>query len=238
MTAGKRRSVAVYCGSSFGIQKAFYKAAISLGKAIAADGRSLVYGGGSDGIMGVVSTTVAENGGNVTGFVPYAMVAAGGEKEKITSNIAPDVQSNGSVTSTIVVGSMHDRKIAMAKHADGFIGLPGGLGTFEEILEVTTWTQLGIHNKPVVLANICGFWDPLRQLINTATGNGYIRPESAKIIAFVDGPANYSEHEDYDWGKAVLDALDDWIEIKGRPMFDWSRRLGVNITDTDKLTAT
>ena len=93
-------------------------------------------------------------------------------------------------------------------------------------------------NAAVVLANVCGFWDPLRQLINTATENGYIRPESAKIIAFVDGPADYSEHEDYDWGKALLDTLDNWTEIKGHLTFDWSKRLGDNVTDVGKLTAT
>jgi len=239
----KRNSIAVYCGSSFGTHKAFYKAAVSLGKAIAADGRSLIYGGGTDGIMGVVSTAAVEEGGTVTGIIPYAICAGGGEKGKVASDITPDAEqpelaSTRKTVTTIIVDSMHDRKVEMAKRADGFIGLPGGFGTFEEILEVTTWTQLGIHNKPVVLANVHGYWDPLRLLINTAVERGYIKPENAHIVVFVDGPADYAEHEEYDWGRKLLDALDNWSQVKGRPMFDWSRRLGEEITEDGKLSAT
>jgi len=240
MTSDKRNSVAVYCGSSFGTHKAFYKAAVSLGKTIAADGRSLIYGGGTDGIMGVVSTAAVEEGGTVTGIIPYAIRAGGGEKEKVASDVSPDAELDSArkTVTTIIVDSMHDRKVEMARRADGFIGLPGGFGTFEEILEVTTWTQLGIHNKPVVLANVHGYWDPLRLLINTAVERGYIKPENGHIVVFVDGPADYAEHDEYDWGRALLDAFDNWSEVKGRPMFDWSRRLGEEITENGKLNAT
>ncbi|PFH50692.1 hypothetical protein AMATHDRAFT_47712 [Amanita thiersii Skay4041] len=242
-----KRSIAVYCGSSLGAHDAFYKAALSLGHAIAAGKRALVYGGGSNGIMGVVSNAVSHGGGKVTGIVPYAMVAAGGEGEKVASKVANHVKLNGAPREgdvfaeqiqTIVVDSMHERKVEMARRADGFIGLPGGFGTFEEVLEVTTWTQLGIHNKPVVLANVLGYWEPLRQLIRTGVKQGYIRPDNERVVVFVDGPADYNNHEDYDWGQALLDALDDWDETQAEPLFDWSKSLGQRVTDEAKLTVT
>ncbi|KAF8636538.1 hypothetical protein AX17_003350 [Amanita inopinata Kibby_2008] len=241
MTGIKRKSVAVYCGSSLGTQTAFHHAAISLGHAIATDGRALVYGGGSKGIMGLVSGAVLECGGKVTGVVPYAMTVAGGEQEKVASDASLRVQLNEvgrERIETVVVDSMHERKVEMAKRADGFVGLPGGFGTFEEILEVTTWTQLGIHNKPVVLANILGFWDPLRQLIRNGLEQGYIQPDSVHLIVFVDGPPDFTEHESFDWGRGVLEAFDSWRAVREQPMFNWSKRLGEDITDVGKLTAT
>ncbi|KAK2467013.1 hypothetical protein APHAL10511_001271 [Amanita phalloides] len=216
---------------------------LALGKAIATDRRSLVYGGGTEGMMGVISKTVADAGGSVIGVVPYAMRVAGGEKEKVALDVGPDARQPSDNTpvltqvTTILVDSMHDRKIEIAKRADGFIGLPGGFGTFEEILEAITWTQLGIYNKPVVLANIQGYWDPLRQLIHSAIGHAYIQPGKARIVVFVDGPADHADHENYDWGNALLQAFDNWTEIKGEPMFDWSRRSGDSMTEAGKLTA-
>ncbi|CAK5279427.1 unnamed protein product [Mycena citricolor] len=218
-------AVAVYCGSSPGTEKAFSSAAISLGRAIAESGRALVYGGGSKGIMGIVSGAVLDRGGKVTGIVPYAMVHAGGEQEKVGSDERKTValvETGRENIEHIVVGSMHERKVEMAKKSCGFFGLPGGFGTFEEVLEVTTWTQLGIHNKPVVLINVLSFYEPLRQLVNNGIKYGFIKPESRSLLVFVDGPQSHAEHEGFDWGKAAVAALDSWKRDAEDGLFDWS----------------
>ncbi|KAJ3552945.1 hypothetical protein NP233_g12759 [Leucocoprinus birnbaumii] len=221
-------AVAVYCGSSMGRQDAYVAAAKSVGKAIALQKRRLVYGGGSKGIMGVVSGAVLENGGKVTGVVPHAMVVSGGEKSKLEEEESKGVdleEEERKKVETIVVQSMHERKVEMAKRVDGFIGLPGGFGTFEEVLEVTTWTQLGIHDKPVVLCNVLGFWDPLRQLIRHSIKEGFIRNTSEGLVIFVDGPANADEHIDFDWGSATLAAIDQWSLGHNSPLFDWAQKM-------------
>ncbi|KAJ7158349.1 hypothetical protein C8R43DRAFT_364531 [Mycena crocata] len=219
-------AVAVYCGSSFGTEKAFSTAATSLGHAIANANRPLIYGGGSKGIMGVVSGAVLERGGKVTGIVPYAMVAAGGEEEKGDSPLNVKLNETGrEKIEHIVVDSMHQRKVEMAKRVSGFFGLPGGFGTFEEVLEVTTWTQLGIHNKPVVLLNVLSFYEPLRQLVESGIKYGFIKPASRDLIVFVDGPSSLSEHENYNWGDAALKALDGWKRDAENGLFDWTARM-------------
>lgn len=145
------KAIAVYCGSKVGNQPAFVHAAKSLGKAMAQSQRPLVYGGGQKGIMGAISKAVAENGGKVTGIVPFAMVAGGGEGSKSDPATPLVVVPNGSgkndQVETIIVESMHERKVEMARRVGGFVALPGGYGTFEEVLEVSTWTQIGIHRK-------------------------------------------------------------------------------------------
>ncbi|KAJ7043086.1 hypothetical protein C8F04DRAFT_1073636 [Mycena alexandri] len=219
-------AVAVYCGSSIGTEKAFSHAATSLGHALADANRPMVYGGGSKGIMGIVSGAVLERGGKVTGIVPYAMVAAGGEGVKASSQVNVVLDEAGrEKIEHVVVDSMHERKVEMARRSAGFIGLPGGFGTFEEVLEVTTWTQLGIHNKPVILLNVCSFFEPLRQLIDNGVSYGFIKPLSKSIIIFVDGPKERSEHESFNWGEAALKALDAWDRDAGDALFDWSARM-------------
>ncbi|KIM41231.1 hypothetical protein M413DRAFT_18875 [Hebeloma cylindrosporum] len=207
-------AIAVYCGSCIGTQSAFSAAAVSLGRALAGADRTLVYGGGSNGIMGVVSGEVLINGGKVIGVLPRSMVAGGGEGEK---NDSPKI-----FLDEILVDSMHERKIEMATRVDGFIGLPGGFGTFEEVLEVTTWTQLGIHDKPVALLNVLSFWEPLRALVKGSINAGFIKPQHEQLIIFVDGPEDHSEHENFDWGKAALEALDKWERGSVKPLFNWS----------------
>ncbi|KAF8969942.1 hypothetical protein BDZ97DRAFT_1957525 [Flammula alnicola] len=219
-----KSAVAVYCGSSIGKYKAFSAAARSLGSALAAADRPLVYGGGSNGIMGVVSGSVLENGGKVIGVIPHAMIAAGGEKDKLRNDDpkVPLTEVGREKVETILVDSMHDRKVEMARRVNGFVGLPGGFGTFEEVLEVTTWTQLGIHDKPVVLLNVLSFWEPLRTLVRSSIDAGFIKPASERLIIFVDGPKDKEDHESYDWGKAALEALDSWERGRSNPLFDWS----------------
>ncbi|KAJ7273048.1 hypothetical protein C8J57DRAFT_1063276 [Mycena rebaudengoi] len=219
-------AVAVYCGSSFSTKKAFTAAAISVGHAIAAANRPLVYGGGSKGLMGAVSGAALERGGKVTGVVPYAMVAAGGEQEKGEAVVTVELNEAGrEKIEHIVVDSMHERKVEMAKRVAAFFGLPGGFGTFEEILEVITWTQLGIHNKPVVVFNVLSFFEPLRQLVNNGVEYGFIRPASKDLVIFVDGPASHDEHESYNWGEAGLAALEGWNRQAENGLFDWTVRM-------------
>ncbi|KAJ7063530.1 hypothetical protein C8F01DRAFT_1133374 [Mycena amicta] len=216
-------AVAVYCGSSFGIHRAFTAAATSLGHAIADANRPLVYGGGGKGLMGVISGAALERGGIVTGVVPYAMVAAGGESEKAPGLAVELKEAGREAIEHIVVNSMHERKVEMAQRVCGFFGLPGGFGTFEEVLEVTTWTQLGIHNKPVVLLNVLGFFDPLRQLIHSSIECGFIKSVSKDLVVFVDGPSSHDEHETYNWGIAALKALDNWKRSADDGLFVWTQ---------------
>lgn len=229
------KAVAVYCASLLGKSSAYHNAAVSLGRALADSNRPLVYGGGTKGIMGVVSGTVLEGGGKVTGVIPYAIFAGEGEGNKSETPVAVNGASREG-TETIIVESMHERKVEMAKRVGGFIGLPGGFGTFEEVLEVTTWTQLGIHTKPVILLNVLSFWEPLRHLVRNGIEEGYISPERGRLlITFVDGPVDHREHETYDWGKAALQALDDWEGRQVEPLFDWS---GGKISADERLAAT
>jgi len=121
---------------------------------------------------------------------------------------------------------MHERKLEMAKRVGGFVGLPGGYGTFEEVLEVTTWTQLGIHTRPVVVLNVLSFYNPLRELIRNSVRDGFILPQNEHLIIFVDGPEDPSLHDSFDWGTAAIEALDGWttgdrVEFG----YDWTAKL-------------
>ncbi|KAI0713486.1 hypothetical protein C8Q76DRAFT_796449 [Earliella scabrosa] len=233
------RAVTVFCGSSSGTNPAFEKAALSVGKALVEAGRPLVYGGGSMGIMGAVSGAVLEAGGDVTGIVPYAMVAAGGEIDQTKGIHAPHVQlkeKGRERAETIVVSSMHERKAEMARRSCAFIGLPGGYGTFEEVLEVVCWSQIGIHSKPVLVVNVLNFYDPLRALIRNGIENGFILEKNEKLIKFVEGPEDRAEHENFDWGKATTKALDEWEGIAASHFYNWTLRKDGK-TDSDTLGA-
>jgi uncharacterized protein (TIGR00730 family) len=168
------KSVCVYCGSSFGKDPVYRREAASLGRALAEKGITLVYGGGKVGLMGVIADTVMENGGCVTGVIPRFMDA----KEL----------SNPSVTRLVTVDTMHERKAKMAELSDGFIAMPGGVGTFEEIFEAVTWTQLGIHLKPCAFYNIKGYYDLLREFVIHAATQGFVRPSFADALIFSDNP--------------------------------------------------
>ncbi|EIN08018.1 hypothetical protein PUNSTDRAFT_36633, partial [Punctularia strigosozonata HHB-11173 SS5] len=184
-------AIAVFCGSSFGSQKAYQLAAVSLGKALAGSHRPLVFGATNNGIMGILSSTVREAGGNIVGITPYAMVAAGGEEQKAKGASLVDIDlavEKNVQEELILVESMHDRKREMAQRSCGFVALPGGFGTMEEVLEVTTWTQIGIHQKPVVVLNVLGFYNHLRQLVRHAVRTGFISPDNERLITFVNGP--------------------------------------------------
>ncbi|KAJ3762612.1 hypothetical protein EV360DRAFT_35397 [Lentinula raphanica] len=235
MSSGNQnpQGIAVYCGSSAGKRSAYAKASHSVGTAIAKSNRSLIYGGGAagHGLMGAVAQAAIESGGKVIGVVPYALVAAGGEQDKA-------VETNGmKKRSQIIVQSMHERKVEMAKRACGFIALPGGFGTFEEFFEVTTWTQLGIHDKPVVLVNVLNYYEPIRRMIQSAIEEGFIQSFNDRLITIVDGPEDLSQHGTYDWGSAALDAITSWKEGETRSLYDWTKRMdGTQIGES--LTAT
>lgn len=159
----KIQSVCVYCGSSTGRDPVYAESARLLGASIAAHGLRLTYGGGARGIMGAVSDAVSQNGGKVLGIIPRFLI----KKEAAPSKL-------GALSEVIVTENMHERKRLMFENADSFVALPGGIGTVEEIVEIMTWAQLGRHNKPMVFANIDGFWDPMRALIEHMRAEGFI----------------------------------------------------------------
>ncbi len=147
----KINALCVYCGSSPGTDPAFVEAARAFGKILAESDIRLVYGGGSTGLMGALAGAVLESGGHVTGIIP----------EFLTNRERPRRLAQ----ELIVTHDMHERKRKMFERADGFVALPGGIGTLEELVEQLTWAQLGRHKKPVLVANVNGYWDPLLSLI-------------------------------------------------------------------------
>jgi uncharacterized protein (TIGR00730 family) len=164
----KIRTVCVYCGSGPGTNPRFVEAAIALGEALAESGIRLVYGGGSIGLMGAVATSVLDHGGAVTGIIPDFLTSR--------ENALTRVQE------LIVTPDMHERKRLMFERSDAFVALPGGIGTLEELVEQLTWQQLGRHAKPVLLANIDGFWEPLLALFTHMRATEFIRPSLAVDI--------------------------------------------------------
>jgi uncharacterized protein (TIGR00730 family) len=157
------RSICVYCGSQPGRDPAYISAGRALGKSIAAHGIRLIYGGGTKGIMGAVAAGVLSNGGEVTGIIPEFLV-----------DMEATRHSLGQLNELIVTKDMHERKHKMFERSDAFVTLPGGIGTLEEIVEIMTWGQLGRHEKPMVFANIDGFWDPMLSLVTHMREQGFI----------------------------------------------------------------
>ncbi len=155
------RSICVYCGSAAGNDPLFTESARDFGARMAASGVGLVYGGGNVGLMGTVAKAVLDGGGDVTGIIPEFLK----KKERVL----------GDVHNLIVTEDMHQRKQLMFEKADAFVALPGGVGTLEELIEMLTWAQLGRHQKPVLIANIAGFWKPLLVLLAHMRESGFIR---------------------------------------------------------------
>ncbi len=154
-------NICVYCGSGDGRDPAYIEAAVTLGAAMAKAGIGLVYGGGSLGLMGKVARAVLDNGGRVTGIIPAFL----SNKERMLRD----------VNELIVVEDMHQRKRLMFDKSDAFVALPGGVGTLEELVEQLTWSQLGQHEKPIILANINQFWNPLLALLEHMRAERFIR---------------------------------------------------------------
>lgn len=168
--------VCVFCGSSQGSKKIYKDVAISLGEKIVENGWELIYGGGNIGLMGVIADTVLSRGGKVTGVIPNFL----DEHEVGHKNLSK----------LHIVESMHERKALMADLSDAFIAMPGGFGTFEELCEMITWTQLGIHSKPCGILNIEGFYDSFLGLVDTAIRESFISQRNRSIIVENKDPAN------------------------------------------------
>ncbi|CAM5421647.1 Cytokinin riboside 5'-monophosphate phosphoribohydrolase OS=Afipia felis OX=1035 GN=yvdD PE=3 SV=1 [Afipia felis] len=155
------KTVCVYCGSGPGSDPQFMQAASALGKSFAEHGIGLVYGGGSIGLMGAIANGVLDHGGKVTGIIPDFLTARENALERAQE--------------LIVTKNMHERKQLMFEYSDAFVALPGGIGTLEELVEQMTWAQLGRHTKPVLLANIANFWEPLLSLLAHMRQTAFIR---------------------------------------------------------------
>ncbi|MEC9267887.1 MAG: TIGR00730 family Rossman fold protein [Alphaproteobacteria bacterium] len=166
------RSVCVYCGSSHGVRPSFSDAATRLGAQLAEAGIRLVYGGGAVGLMGVVAQSVLDSGGQVTGIIPDFLDRAEVGKTNLTELIKTE--------------TMHDRKAIMAERSDGFVVLPGGLGTLDETFEILTWKQLQLHNKPIVLVNVEGYWDHFVHLVEHQVREGFVRERYLQFFRIVD----------------------------------------------------
>jgi uncharacterized protein (TIGR00730 family) len=190
-------AVCVYAGSSPGADPAFAEAAAALGRTIASRGMELVYGGGAVGLMGAVANAAMAAGGRVTGIIPRAL-----EEREI---------GHREVSDLVVVETMHERKAMMAQRSRCFVALPGGIGTLEELIEALTWTQLGIHRKPVGLLDVSGYWGPLLALLDHAVEQRFVLPEHRGDLLSGTDPDD------------LLDALVAW-----RPSHDdkWIDRVG------------
>jgi len=167
----KINAICVYCGSSPGTDSAFIVAARDFGKILAHAGIRLVWGGGSVGLMGAIAASVIEHGGAATGIIPEFLTA----KER-PRRLAQE---------QIITRDMHERKRTMFDRADAFVALPGGIGTLEELVEQMTWAQLGRHKKPILIANINGFWDPLLSLLAHMRMAGLVPPPSRGVDLLV-----------------------------------------------------
>jgi uncharacterized protein (TIGR00730 family) len=175
------RRVCVFCGSSAGGQPAYLDAARALGALLARRGIGVVYGGASIGLMGAVADAALAAGGEVIGVIPEALEAK-------------EIAHQG-LTRLDVVGSMHERKARMSDLADAFVALPGGMGTLEELSEILTWAQLGLHRKPCGLLDVAGYWRPLVAFFDHAVQERFLKPQHRALLAVEEEP------------RALLDAL-------------------------------
>jgi len=176
----KIRKICVYCGSGPGIDPAFVESARAFGTLLAKNAIGLVFGGGSVGMMGTIAKSVREHGGEVTGIIPEFLVAR--------------EHAMRGADNLIVTRDMHERKRKMFEMADAFVAMPGGVGTLEEVVEQMTWVQLGRHRKPILLANIKHFWDPLCALI-----------DHMKALEFIRGDLNFD--------RLVADKVEDILPM-------------------------
>jgi uncharacterized protein (TIGR00730 family) len=164
-------SLCVYCGSSVGADERYRTAAQELGERLAVAGIELVFGGGHIGLMGVVADAALAGGGRVTGVIP----------ERLRSR---ELAHRG-LTELVITASMHERKRTMAERSDGFAVLPGGIGTLDETFEIVTWRQLGLHDKPIFIIDVAGYWQPLRALFDHLAEHGFVEPLTPRLLRVV-----------------------------------------------------
>ena len=166
--------ICVFCGSSLGFQSGYRKAAEQFGALLADEGIGLVYGGASVGLMGAAADAALERGGEVIGVIPRS--------------IAEHEIAHSGLSALHVVGSMHERKALMAELSDAFVALPGGIGTLEELFEVWTWAQLGLHMKPCGLLNVMGFYDGLSAFLARVVDEGFLRAQHREMLMVAEEP--------------------------------------------------
>jgi len=174
------KSICVFCGSKSGNDPQYQQSAIELGRLMAQRKMTLVYGGGSVGLMGVIADAVLESGGQVIGVIPR--------------NLATRELIHPGVTEMHIVEDMHTRKAKMSEYADAFIAMPGGFGTLEELFEVVSWVQLGIYAKPMGLLNTAGFYDPLLNMVEHCIETEFIKPKYRDLIIADETPATLLDH--------------------------------------------
>lgn len=166
----KFKNICVYCGASQHIEQKQLGATAELGKYLAASGRTLIYGGGKSGNMGRIADSVLENGGKAIGITPVHIDNFEARHENLTE--------------LHIVATLHERKMMMAEKSDAFIVLPGGFGTLDEFFEILTWKQLGLHNKPIIILNIFGFWDILQALIKHMVNEKFVAQHNLALCDF------------------------------------------------------
>jgi uncharacterized protein (TIGR00730 family) len=193
------KRICVFCGSSLGARTTYGAQAQVLGQTLAAHGIGLVYGGGGIGVMGATAEAAIKGGGEVIGVIPYALAT----KERALAADVAGVEMR-------VVNTMHERKAMMVQLSDAFIALPGGFGTFEELLEIITWGQLGIHQKPIGVLNVAGYYDPLLAMIDRAIEEGFIQSRYRGLLVVAseidDLLAKLFNYE-------PLESIVQWIEM-------------------------
>jgi hypothetical protein len=198
ISARSFRRLCIFCGSSHGANGAYADAAKKAGGELARRGIGLVYGGGNVGLMGVLADSVLAGGGDVIGVIPESLMA-----KEVGHRGLPDLR---------VVKTMHERKALMAELSDGFVALPGGIGTFEEFFEIVTWAQLGLHSKPCGLLNVNGGYDPLLSLLDHAITEQFVKPSQRDLIVveseftvLLDRMANHHVPQEPKWiGKEII----------------------------------
>jgi uncharacterized protein (TIGR00730 family) len=190
----KLNRVCVYAGSSPGADPAYRAATEALARTLVERDIGIVYGGGDVGLMGVLADTALAQGGEVVGVIPRSLV----EKEV----------AHGGLTELRVVGSMHERKATMAALSSAFVALPGGIGTLEELVEVYTWTQLGLHDKPCALLNAGGYFDHLIAVLDHAVAERFLRPEHRDLLVVADEPAELVDRLE----RFEAPGLEKWID--------------------------
>lgn len=169
------KNICVFCGASLGQGSVYQDVAQALGAELNRRRIGLIYGGGGVGLMGTIARAVLAGGGAVTGVIPGPL-----KTKELSGEVLGDL---------ITVRTMHERKATMTQLADGFIAIPGGFGTLDELFEALTWGQLGIHNKPIGLLNVNGYFTPLLQWIEHALAEGFVRPQHRNLIVVADEPA-------------------------------------------------
>jgi uncharacterized protein (TIGR00730 family) len=190
------RRVCVYAGSNPGSDPAYAEAAAAFAATMAERGIGLVYGGGKVGLMGVLADTVLAHGGEAIGVMPQALI----EREI----------GHPGLTDLRVVGSMHERKALMAELSDAFVAVPGGIGTLEELIEVYTWSQLGIHDKACGVLNVNGYYDHLAALLDHAVTEGFLRPQHRAVLSVASEPAELLDR----LAAYVPPAVGKWTELE------------------------